>query len=60
MNRKNNFNELEENLSKKKYYDQDYDDNDNEYKEIRDGKDLFDLSVDEDYYKPTKLYSIWK
>ena len=60
MNQKKFFNELEKNLSKKKYYDQDYDDDDNEYKEIRYGKDLFDLSIDEDYYKPTKLYSIWK
>ena len=41
--------ELEENLCKpKKYYDYD----DTEYKEIRDVKDLFNLSVDEDYYKP--------
>ena len=40
---------LEENLSKtKKYYDYD----DTEYKGIRDVKDLFDLSIDEDYYKP--------
>ena len=41
--------ELEENLFKpKKYYDYD----DTEYKGIRDVKDLFDLSIDEDYYKP--------
>ena len=33
----------------KKYYDYD----DVEYKGIRDVKDLFDLSIDEDYYKPT-------
>ena len=32
----------------KKYYDYD----DTEYKGIRDVKDLFDLSIDEDYYKP--------
>ena len=32
----------------KKYYDYD----DTEYKGIRDAKDLFDLSIDEDYYKP--------
>ena len=44
-----NLLELEENLFKpKKYYDYD----DTEYKAIRDVKDLFDLSVDEDYYKP--------
>ena len=41
-----NLTELEENISKtKKYYDYD----DIEYKGIRN---LFDLSVDEDYYKP--------
>ena len=41
--------ELEENISKtKKYYDYD----DIEYKGIRNIKDLFDLSNDEDYYKP--------
>ena len=46
---KKNLLELEENLSKpKKYYDYD----DIEYKGIRDVKDLFDLSIDEDYYKP--------
>ena len=40
--------ELEENLSKtKKYYDYD----DTEYKGIRDVKDLFDLLINEDYYK---------
>ena len=40
--------ELEENLFKpKKYYDYD----DTEYKGIRDIKDLFDLSIDEDYNK---------
>ena len=44
-----NLAELEENLSKtKKYYDYD----DIEYNGIRDVKDLFDLSIDEDYYKP--------
>ena len=46
-----NLNELEKNISKKKKC-YDYDDNDNEYKGISDGKDLFDLSIDEDYYKP--------
>ena len=44
-----NLLKLEKNLSKlKKYYDYD----DAEYKGIRDVKDLFDLSIDEDYYKP--------
>ena len=44
-----NLLELEENLFKpKKYYDCD----DTEYKGIRDVKDLFDLSINEDYYKP--------
>ena len=46
-----NLNELEKNISKKKKC-YDYDDNDNEYKGISDVKDLFDLSIDEDYYKP--------
>ena len=40
---------LEKNLSKSKKYDN-YDDV--EYKEIIYIKDLFDLSIDEDYYKP--------
>ena len=44
-----NLTELEENLFKTKKYC-DYDDT--EYKGIRDVKDLFDLSIDEDYYKP--------
>ena len=45
-----NLTELEENLSKtKKYYDYD----DIEYRGIRNVRDLFDLSIDEDYYKPT-------
>ena len=44
-----NLTELEKNLSKtKKYYDYD----DTEYKGIRVVKDLFDLSIDEDYNKP--------
>ena len=44
-----NLDELERNLSKtKKYYDYD----DAEYRGIKDVKDLFDLSIDEDYYKP--------
>ena len=46
-----NLLKLEKNLSKlKKYYDYD----DIEYKEIRDVKNVFDLSIDEDYYKPLK------
>ena len=41
--------ELEENLSKtKKYYDYD----DNEYSGIRNVRELFGLSIDEDCYKP--------
>ena len=44
-----NLAELEENLSKtKKYYDYD----DIEYRGIRNVRYLFDLSIDEDYYKP--------
>ena len=42
---------IEKNLSKlKKYHDYDR----IEYKGIRDVKNLFDLSIDEDYYKPIK------
>ena len=44
-----NLTELEENLSEtKKYYDYD----DLEYRGIRSVRDLFDLSIDEDYCKP--------
>ena len=44
-----NLTELEENLSKtKKYYDYD----DIAYRGVRNVRDLFDLSIDEDYYKP--------
>ena len=44
-----NLFELEKKLSKlRKYYDYD----DIEYKGIRDVGNLFDLSIDEDYYKP--------
>ena len=40
---------MEKNPSKtKKYYDYD----DIEYRVIRNVRDLFDLSIDEDYYKP--------
>ena len=46
---KKNLTELEENFSKtKKYYDYD----DSEYRGIRNVRDLFDLSIDEDYYEP--------
>ena len=44
-----NLLELEENLFRPK---RNYDYDDTEYKGIRDVKDLFDLSIDEDYYKP--------
>ena len=37
-------------LNEKKYYDYD----DTEYKGIRDVRNLIDLSIDEDYYKPLK------
>ena len=44
-----NLTELEENLPKtKKCYDYD----DSEYRGIRNVRDLFDLSIDEDYYEP--------
>ena len=44
-----NLTELEENLSKtKKYYDYDG----IECGGIRNVRDLFDLSIDKDYYKP--------
>ena len=44
-----NLTELEENLSKTNNY---YDYNVIEYREIRNVRDLFDLSINEDYYKP--------
>ena len=43
-----NLTELEESLSKTKKY---YNYNDIEYKGIRNIRDLFDVSIDEDYYK---------
>ena len=44
------------NLSKlKNYYDYDA----IEYSGIGDVKDLFDLSIDEDYYKPIKTNSVF-
>ena len=46
------FLKLEKNISKlKKYYDYD----DIEYRGIRDAKNLFDLSINEDYYKPIRI-----
>ena len=46
-----NLLQLEESLSKlKKYYDYD----DTKYKRIRDVGNLFNLSIDEDYYKPIR------
>ena len=46
-----NLTELEENLFKtKKYYDYD----DTEYRGIRNVRNLFDLSIDEDYYQPIR------
>ena len=44
-----NLEELERNLSKTKEY---YDYDDAEYRGIKGIKDLFDLSIGEDYYKP--------
>ena len=45
------FFKLEKNLSKlKQYYNYDH----IKYKGIRDMKNLFDLLIDEDYYKPIK------
>ena len=46
---KRNITELEKNLSKTKEY---YDYDDIEYRGIRNVRDLFDLTFDEDYYKP--------
>ena len=48
--------QLEENLSKKeKYYDYD----DSEYRGIRNVRDVFDLSFDEDYYEPLIVKSVF-
>ena len=49
-----NLCELEESLSRLKMY---YDYDDVEYKEIRDVGNLFNQSIDEDYYKPIKTKS---
>ena len=46
-----NLIKLENNFSKLKTY---YDHNDIEYKGIIDLRNLFDLSIDEDYHKPIK------
>ena len=47
---------LEESLSKfKKYYDYD----DIEYKGVRDVGNLFNQSIDEDYYKSIKTTSVF-
>ena len=45
--------DLEKKLELKKYHDHD----DNEYRRIKDIKDLCKLSTDEDYYKPVLLKS---
>ena len=48
------FSNQKKNIFKpKKYYDYD----DTEYKRISDVRNLFDLSIDEDYYKPIKTIS---
>ena len=47
---KKNLTELKENLFKTKNY---YDYNNIEYRGIRNVRNLFDLSIDENYYKPT-------
>ena len=49
-----NLTELEENLLKSKEY---YEYDDSEYKGIKNVRDLFDLSIDEDYYKPMLVKS---
>ena len=45
------FGELDKQILKLDRYPQDYDDS--EYKGVKDVRDLFKLSVNEDYYKPT-------
>ena len=51
---KKNLLELEKKLfDLKKYFDYD----DNKYKGIRDARNLFDLPIDEDYYKPIRTNS---
>ena len=49
-----NLTELEENLLKSKNY---YEYDDSEYRGIRNVRDLFDLSIDEDYYEPILVKS---
>ena len=51
-----NLTELEENLSKTKNY---HDYEDIEYRGIINVRDLFDLSIDEDYYKPIIVKSVF-
>ena len=53
---KNNLDELEESLSKLKKY---CDDDDIEYRGIRDVGNLFNQSVDEDYHKPIKTVNVF-
>ena len=51
-----NLLELEESLSKlKRYYDYDG----IKYKGIRDVKNLFDMSIDKDYYKPIRTINVF-
>ena len=51
-----NLLELEKSLSKlKKYYDYDY----IEYRRIKDVGNLFNQSIDKDYYKPIKTVNIF-
>ena len=49
-----NLTQLAENLLKSKKY---YEYGDSEYRGIRNIRDLFDLSVDEDYYEPILVKS---
>ena len=61
---KSKIKEIEENLLEleKSIFrlEKNYDYYDTEYKGIRDIKNLFDLSTDEDYYKPIKTKSAFK
>ena len=51
-----NILELENNIFKTKTY---YDYCDIKYKRIRDVRNLFDLSIDEDYQDPKKIVSVF-
>ena len=53
---KKNLHELEKSYSKLKRY---YDYYDIKYKRIRDVKNLFDLSIDKDYYKPIRTINVF-